>query len=70
MRIQTANSYFQPFIQQRNIGFIYGLYTLNKFTGLTRLLRFSWCLSVAHNVTTGPDDVTGRRDRKWIDRGE
>ena len=19
---------------------------------------------------TGPDDVTGRRDRKWIDRGE
>ena len=42
----------------------------NKLTGLTRLLRFSWCLSVAHNVTTGPDDVTGRRDRKWIDRGE
>ena len=44
----------KPLMQQRNIGFIYGVYMFNKLTGLTRLLRFSWCLSVAHNVTTAP----------------
>ena len=55
---------FQLLIQQRNIGFKCG-----ASTGRTRLLRFSWYLSVAHNVTTGPDDVTGRRDRKCIGRG-
>ena len=57
--IQTANSRFSTFDTKRNIGFISGVYTLNKLTGLTRLLCFSWRLSVAHNVTTGPDDVTG-----------